>query len=150
MSNQTAPGKPDDGEASLPALSPDDVTIQNSSDPETDDYRTLVFQLMTPRTRGAIVDALLQAGDNELTAQQLADSHSGFTVNSFNNHRDTLLDFGVLVKTGQQGNATTYRLNTEHPVVALLGMINQVYTNGTSPLLLDDQYVRDADLDTAE
>lgn len=150
MSNQTAPGKPDGAEASLPALSPTDVTVPNSSDSEDDDYRTSVFNLMTPRTRGAIVDALLQAGDTEMTAQQLADSHSGFTVNSFNNHRDTLLDFGVLVKTGHRGNATTYRLNTEHPAVALLGMINQVYTHGTSPQLLDEQFIRDDDLDSSE
>ena len=148
MSNQTAPGKPDsDSDAArLPAVEPAAVPVDVGDDTSDDAYRTEVFELMTPRARGAIVDALLQAPDEPRTAQEIADAHSGVTVPSFNRHRDTLLQFGVLLESEKRGNAQTYRLNTNHPAVQLLGMINQVYNHGTTPPLLDEKFYREPDV----
>lgn len=148
MSNPTAPGKPDSEEQALPAVDPADVPVGGASEQSVDEeYRTEVFELMTPRARGAIVDAMLQSNDEPMTAQEIADSHSGVTVPSFNRHRESLVDeFGILLNSGKRGNAQTYRLNTNHPAVQLLGMINQVFTHGTTPPLLDEQFYRDPDV----
>ena len=147
MSNPTAPGKPDgDSDAPrLPAVEPADVPIDTGDDNKDDEYRTEVFELMTPRSRGAIVDALLQMADEPRTAREIADAHSDVTVPSFNRHRDALRDFGVLLESEKRGNAQTYRLNTNHPTVQLLGMINQVYNHGTTPPLLDEKFYRESD-----
>lgn len=149
MSNQTAPGKPESGESDeidLPAVDPSEVPIDTDDNAGGEEYRTEVFELMTPRTRGAIVDALLQAPDDTRTAQEIADAHSGVTVPSFNRHREVLEEFGILLEAGKRGNAQTYRLNTNHPAVQLLGMINQVYNHGTTPPLLDEKFYRDRDV----
>lgn len=147
MSNPTAPGKPDGDadEARLPAVEPADVPIDAGDDTADEEYRTEIFELLTPRARGAIIDALLQAADEPRTAQEIADAHSGVTVPSFNRHREALQEFGVLLESGKRGNARTYRLNTNHPAVQLLGMINQVYNHGTTPPLLDEKFYRESD-----
>jgi predicted transcriptional regulator len=148
MTTDTAPGAPESSnESAVPPVDPSDVEISfGEAAVDSEDYRTQVFRLMTPRTRAAIVDALLQANDEPITAQNLADQHSGFNVASFNRHRDQLIELGVLIEAGKQGNATTYRLNTNHPAVQLLGMVNQVYTHGSTPLLLNEKFLRDDDL----
>lgn len=104
------------------------------------DGETLFAALFTPRARAAILDVLVGHPTDTMTATQIIE-RAGIAQSSFARQKDALLDSGVMERGEKMGNASTYRLNTEHPVAQLLGMLDQVLRFGTTAELLEEQFI---------
>jgi len=124
-------------------LTPDDVREQ------TREFRekhigtcgpSLLAAALTPRSRVQIIDVLLGAADERLSAAEICEA-AGIDRGTFTRQERPLVDLGVMEQAGRVGNARTYRLNRTHPVVQLLGMLDQVFRFGTAAELLDEQFV---------
>lgn len=112
---------------------------------EEKEHRTVFEDLLTPRTRAAILDVLVAARGEALTVSQMTRENPSVSTSSFERHRGDLLDYGVMEKAGKVGNAMTYRLNTAHPAAQLLAMLDNILVYGETPLMLDDYFVSEAD-----
>lgn len=101
--------------------------------------------LFTPKSRTLILDALMSARGDALSAQTIANHHDDLSVSGVNRHREALLDLGVIVETGKVGNAMMYQLNKNHPVVQLLAMIDNIVMWGETPMLLGEEFTSKKD-----
>lgn len=126
-------------------LNSDDIRDHYTKEKYIETYggQSVFRRLFTPKSRAVIIDALLGYRGEPATVRQIVDHdlEGGLSTSSFNRQRDALLDLGVMVETGKQGNAMTYALNTEHPVVQLLVMMENVVEWGETPQLLEDQFL---------
>jgi len=125
------------------ALAPEDVhhateDVRSKHAAASDD--SLLAMIFTPRARARILDALVGAHTEALSAAQICE-RADVGTSSFDRQKDALLDLGVLEEAGMVGNAQTYRLNRAHPVAQLLGMLDQVLRFGTTSMLLDERFV---------
>lgn len=102
---------------------------------------TVFRQLLAPKSRTLILDALLAAEGEPLSAKQIAGWSDDLSVSGFNRHREALLEFGVLKEAGKVGNAMTYTLNEAHPVSQLLSMLANVTFAGETPMNLDTAFL---------
>lgn len=98
-------------------------------------------KLLSPRSRVAILDVLVEEGGRALTVQEMVDRSDQITTSSFNRQKDDILEYGVIVEAGKRGNAQTYALNADHPVAQALKMVDNLLTWGKTPLLVDEEYL---------
>lgn len=125
------------------AMTPEDVREQFRQliewQADSGSERTPLQELLTPRAKLAILDALL--GVNEpLSAAEICD-HAEIDRSTFADHESPLMAAGVLERPKKVGNAWVYRLNQQHPVVQLLTMLDVAFRHGETPMLLDEQFV---------
>ena len=138
-----------DGDEEENRLTREDVrTMRPPADDEEaadSEYRTIFEDLLTPRTRAAILDVLVEARGNALSVSQMTRENPNVSTSSFDRHRDDLIAFGVMEEAGKVGNAMTYQLQTEHPAAQVLAMLDNILMYGETPQMLDDYYISDAD-----
>lgn len=103
------------------------------------------LRLFSPRSKAAIVDALLSAGGEPKTVSELSEMNEHVTSSSFNRHRDDLEAYGLLEQDGKRGNARVYSINTSHPLAQSLKMVENVILYGKTPMVLDEEYVGEPD-----
>lgn len=130
-------------EAAEDEYSPEDIraTFQKVVEWQhrNDSEKTPFAELLTPRARVQIIDALLGANE-DLTASEVCDM-AGIDRSTFHAHEDFLLTTGLVERPKKKGNAWVYRLNPHHPVVQLLTMADVVFRHGETPMLLEGQFV---------
>lgn len=129
-------------------MTPDDVVEQrpdHTDDPVTspEGMRSVFERVLTPRTRAAIIDVLVNARGEALSVSQMVDENTQVSTSSFERHKDDLLAYGLIVEAGKVGNAQTYALNTEHPGAQLLAMFDNVMLWGETPMMLDEQFINE-------
>lgn len=124
---------------------PDDLITYYRSDGFVERYggETVFRHLFTPKSRALILDALLAAEGEALSARQIAAWNDDLSVSGVNRHRDVLVDFGVMVENGKVGNAMSYRLDESHPISQLLSMLANVTVAGETPMNLDAAFLTD-------
>jgi hypothetical protein len=103
--------------------------------------KSVFRSLFVPKSRALILDALISARGDALSAQIIANHHDDLSVSGVNRHREALLDQGVVVEAGKVGNAMTYQLNEHHPVVQLLAMLDNIVMWGETPMLLNEEFI---------
>lgn len=143
--------QPNPGTADEPdeePLTPDDVLEMrpdHTDDPVTspEEMMSVFEEILTPRTRAAILDVLVYARGEALTVSQMADENPRVSASSFDRHKDDLLDFGLMVEAGKIGNAMTYALNTDHPGAQVLAMLDNVMLWGETPMMLGKQFINE-------
>lgn len=124
-------------------ISPDDIQRVYESDEYVEKYggESVFSSLFTPKSRTLILDALISARSDAISAQTIANHHDDLSVTGVNRHREALIDLGVVVEAGKVGNAMTYQLNRDHPVVQLLAMLDNLVVGGETPILLNEDFV---------
>lgn len=96
--------------------------------------------LLTPRSRFKCIRVLLGATE-PLTSREIAED-AGIDYSTWSDqHRDILLASGVIESPGKKGNAQVFTVNHDHPVAQLIQMADMVFRKGTTPNLLDAQFV---------
>lgn len=101
---------------------------------------SLLAAALTPRSRVQIIDVLLGAPGERLSAAEICDA-AGIDRGTFTRQERPLIDLGVMEHAGRVGNARTYRLNRAHPLAQLLGMADHVLRFGTTADLLDERFI---------
>ena len=142
--------EPTENETEVDRLTRADVrTMRPETESEDTDgadaYRTVFEDLLTPRTRAAILDVLVEARGQPLSVTQMTRENPNVSSSSFDRHRDDLLAYGVMEKAGKVGNAMTYRLSRTHPAAQLLAMLDNIMLYGETPMLLDEYFVSGED-----
>lgn len=108
---------------------------------ELEEHQSPFLGLFSPRAKAAIIDALLDAAGEPKTVSELTEMNEHVTTSSFHRHHDELETYGVIVRCGKRGNAQTYAINSEHPLVQTLKMIENVILTGQTPILLEEEYI---------
>ena len=131
-------------------LTREDVRMMfpENDEPITDveDMGSKFEKMLTPRTRAAIIDTLVEARGDALSVKQMTEQNPHISTSSFERHRDDLIAYGVMEEAGKVGNAMTYRLRTEHPAAQLLAMLDNILMYGETPQMLDDYFVSEAEM----
>jgi DNA-binding transcriptional ArsR family regulator len=107
---------------------------------------SVLERLLTPEARVRILDQLLQNPATAMSVSQIV-SGTDMSPSTFHRHREALQDLGVLLEDEKVGNAQTYRLHVDHPVVQLLVMLSAVTTWGSTQQLLADEWITDGSSD---
>jgi hypothetical protein len=127
------------------SLTPEDIRdLRPDPDADSGDAASVAttFQkLLVPRAKVAVYDTLLDNGNEPLTISQMTDRSQNLSRSTLDRHKTLLLGTEVLIEAGRVGNAMTYKLNEEHPVVQLLIMLDTVSTYGTTPQLLEEPFI---------
>ena len=109
---------------------------------EKDDTEaTSAFEaLFAPRARVAILEVLLTVHPEKLPTEEIVE-RAPVGKSSIYSRIDYLVESGVVVTGDAPGGTTVYGLNTNHPVAQLLMMLKTVQTHGSTPMLLDEQFI---------
>lgn len=76
-------------------------------------------RLLETKSRVRMIDTFLGKSYDELTREEIAEL-AGIDQSSVSRNLGILLDIGLVKETGTRGNATTFTLNSEHPVAESL------------------------------
>jgi len=130
-------------DSTVEELAPGDVrglfTEFTQSEHYNDGSTSPFVELFVPRTRGKILFALLGT-DDALTEAEIVD-RADVGRSAAHQHLVALTDTGVVVEAGKRGNAQTYRIRREHPTVQALRMASIAQRHGTTPQLLEEQFI---------
>jgi hypothetical protein len=99
----------------------DGDTVANR-DPETAITSHPLVELLTPRGKVRIIVALLRVRGEKLPASDIC-TKAFIGRNTWYEHHEELLNYGVIEEAGTAGNSTLYRANMDSPIVQLLDEI---------------------------
>lgn len=125
-------------------LTPQDVRDRASAfreDHIDEEGASLLAAILTPRSRARIVDVLVGSPGEDLTVAEICEQ-ADIDRGTFTRQKMPLLDVGIMEQGEQVANAKTYRINRDHPIAQLVGMLDQVLRFGTTSMLLDEQFVQ--------
>lgn len=110
-------------------------------DEEENSEATSPFEaLFAPRARVAILEVLLTVHPDKLPIAEIIEG-APVGKSAVYERIDYLTVTGVVETDDAPGGTTVYGLNTAHPIAQLLMMLKTVQTHGTTPMLLDEQFV---------
>ena len=117
-SNQVAGGEDDaDGLEGVDA-----ETVANR-DPEAFVTENPLVELLTPGAKVKILLAFMRLRGGKLNPTGIAE-RAAITQHTWYEHRDDLLDYGVVEEAGSAGNSPLYRVDMEHPIIKRLDEIH--------------------------
>lgn len=102
-------------------------------------------EVLTPESRFRLLEALVFEGGDLMTVSQIVD-RAGVSQATASRHLPALETFGVVREGEKMGNARTFRAAMDHPLVQLLRMAGAVVQTGTTPMLLEQQFVGEVDV----
>lgn len=113
--------QPDDDYETVEIEGVDAETVANR-DPETAITSHPLVELLTPRGKVRIIVALMQVNGDKLPVSDICNK-AFIGRNTWYEHHEELLKYGVIEEAGTAGNSTLYRANMDNSIVQLLNEI---------------------------
>jgi len=112
---------------------------------ETDGAAILDYYL-TPASRARVLRAFIGWPNEELSGSNIyggadAEGLADVSAATFNRQIDALTDLAVVEETRTMNGSPLYQLNQRHPVVQALGMADNIAQYGTTPSLVDEDFI---------
>lgn len=117
--------------------------------PTPDEIRVLEYTtepgpiatVFTPGSRLQVFEAFLQDGGFRVTVADISET-TGLHHDTVYEQVDALLDHGLIVEAGKQGNAKTYLLNVHHGAVQKMYEVRDMFVHGRTTGYTDARYQR--------